>query len=243
MYDAVRAPRAAASPTMRGISSSVRPGITGAMLTPTGTPCAASVAIASSRRAGADVLGSMILMRSPFRLVIESMTWTSPRRAIAVSMSMSRRTRAFFVMMLTGLRELEEDLETPARERELPLDGLVGVGVAGECDGLGDPSLRREGCGKEPRGVRLDHDRRFKIDPGGEAQVLVGGAGIAVDAAVFASPVRVQAECERDIRAVVPYEDRPGAVLEVACRDRSRRGSPSASVAGSSARSGGKISR
>src|SRR5262249_58180431 len=41
------------------------------------------------------------------------------------------------------------------------------------------------------------------VEPGAEAEVLVGGTGVAVDAAVLAAAVRVQAETKSDVGAVV----------------------------------------
>src|SRR4029453_11460913 len=42
-----------------------------------------------------------------------------------------------------------------------------------------------------------------EIDAGAEAEILVARPGVAVDAAVLAAPVGVQAEAEADVRAVV----------------------------------------
>src|SRR5689334_781728 len=54
-HPADRAPAAAEALRIPGISWSVRPGITGAIFTPTGTPALANFSIAPSRACGAEV--------------------------------------------------------------------------------------------------------------------------------------------------------------------------------------------
>ena len=89
---------------MRGISWSVSPGTIGAAITPTGTPAAASRAIASSRRRGLPARGSMVRAISGSRVVIETETTAARWPASSASRSASRATRALLVMTPTGLR-------------------------------------------------------------------------------------------------------------------------------------------
>ena len=71
----------------------MRPGITGAVITPTGMPPAASFSTAASRRAGREVLGSMIRRRSSSRVVSEKATAAASWLASSDKRSMSRVTR------------------------------------------------------------------------------------------------------------------------------------------------------
>ena len=64
-------------------------------------------------------------------------------------------------------------------------------------------------------GVFLDHDVLFKIKAGGKTQILVGGAGVAVDATVFATTVNVDASVESYIGTIVVGDDRFGFVPEI----------------------------
>ena len=67
-------PESAAALRIAGISCSVSPGISGATITPTGTPALARAAIALSRPAGRVVRGSRRPTRSSSSDVIETNT-------------------------------------------------------------------------------------------------------------------------------------------------------------------------
>jgi hypothetical protein len=45
---------------------------------------------------------------------------------------------------------------------------------------------------EELRGVLLDQDPGLEVEAGGEAEVLVGGTGVAVAAAVLAAAVGIE---------------------------------------------------
>src|SRR5687767_2295957 len=77
---------------------SVRPGITGATFTPTGTPAWASVRIASSLLFGIEVRGSMMRWSSLRSVVTERMHDTASCFASSMSRSTSRVIRWFFVI-------------------------------------------------------------------------------------------------------------------------------------------------
>src|SRR5919112_699159 len=64
-------------------------------------------------------------------------------------------------------------------------------------------------------GVLFNQDPALKIQPRREAEVFVVRAGEAVDAAMAASPVRVDARVEADVGAVVAGDDRTRGVTQV----------------------------
>ena len=79
------------------------------------------------------------------------------------------------------------------------------------------PGFLREFFGEKLRRVALHENLCLKVDAGGEAKVLVAWPGIAVDTSVLTTAIRVQAEGERYIGAVVFGEDRPGRVVVENC--------------------------
>ena len=93
MWPAKDAPAFAAAFRMAGTSASVRPGMMGATLTPTGMPAAASASIAARRRAGVDVRGSIVRASAASIVVIESTTAAARCLASSVRTSTSRVTR------------------------------------------------------------------------------------------------------------------------------------------------------
>src|SRR5206468_1166279 len=70
------------------------------------------------------------------------------------------------------------------------------------------------------RRVFFDQDLRLELQAGGEAQVFVGRAREAVDAAVLATAVGIDARVETDVGTVVVRDD---AARRVAQEDRVRR--------------------
>src|ERR1017187_1763048 len=55
--------------------------------------------------------------------------------------------------------------------------------------------------------VLLDDDLRFKIEPGGKTKIFVVRTGVAIDAAVLAATVGIDARFEADVRAGVAGDD------------------------------------
>ena len=102
MYPAPPAPALAPASTIASNSESVRPGMTGATISPTGMPALASAAMASSRRDGVAARGSMRRASLRSSVVTEMATCARPFSAIGASRSMSRVTRADLVTTLTG---------------------------------------------------------------------------------------------------------------------------------------------
>ena len=62
--------------------------------------------------------------------------------------------------------------------------------------------------------VRFDHDPGFEIKAGRESKVLMERPRVAVNAAVLAAAVRIDAGFEAHVRAVVVSDNGAGGVLE-----------------------------
>ena len=138
---------------------------------------------------------------------------------------MSRVTRWFLVMIADRIAELGQHLQAAARDAEPALDRLVGIGHAAHHQHLRLPLLRVQLLAQQRRRVFLDQDLRLEVEPRGEAEVLVRGAREAVDAAVLAAAIRIDAGVEADVRTVVRGDDRPRRIAQV---DRARRTRPRA---------------
>ena len=105
--------------------------------------------------------------------------------------------------------ELGEDLEAAAREPQPALDRLVAVGVAGERHHLRLPARRAKRLAQQLGRVVLHHDAALEVEPGAEAEVLVGGAGVAV---VRRETGRVEGARRRlDVDDVAPRPELDGA--------------------------------
>ncbi len=113
-----------------------------------------------------------------------------------------------------GVAEFGKDLQTLAGELKLFLNGLVAVGdaTAGERRRL-VPTLE-ESLAQKTRRLWLDHDAGFEIKTRTEAKVFVIGPGVAVGAAVLTATVGIDGTGETEIRAVVAADDGLGVVDE-----------------------------
>ena len=103
---------------------------------------------------------------------------------------------------------VRQHLQTAAHDTKLRLDRLIGIGIGAEGDGrdgiAAPPDLGRQ----QVRGVGLGGQPGFKIQPRRQPQIGVTGARKAIDAAMFAAPVRVHRAVERNIRRAVARNDR-----------------------------------
>ena len=79
-----------------------------------------------------------------------------------------------------GVAKLGADLEAAPRQLVRRLERLVAVRVAREDDDVALPGAARDLVAQQLRRVRLDDDLALEVRPGAEAEVLVGGAGVAV---------------------------------------------------------------
>ena len=99
--------------------------------------------------------------------------------------------------------ELAEYLEHTAGNLQFLLEWLIGICYATEGHNSWPPFLRTELSPQEIARIFLYQDLGFEIQTGGVAEVLMSRAGIAVYAAVLASPVWVDTEVKTDVGALV----------------------------------------
>ncbi len=182
--------------------------MTGATITPAGTPAALSRATASSRRSAVDVRGSSARRSVSSSVVIDSATLAQLIRGeLGEDVGVARDQRVLGDDA-DRVAELGQHLEAAPRQLQRPLDRLVAVGDAAEGHHLRLPRRRRQRRPEQLRRVLLDEDPRLEVEAGREAEELVRRPRIAVDAAVLAAAVRVEAGREGDVRAVVGRDDR-----------------------------------
>ena len=106
------------------------------------------------------------------------------------SRSRSRRTRAFFVIIATGIAVPEKYFEALARDFELTFNRLVAVDISGEHDDVRLPGFLPKFLFEKRSGIFLHHDFCFKIKTGGKPKILMRRTGVTIDATMFASAVQ-----------------------------------------------------
>ncbi len=112
------------------------------------------------------------------------------------------------------MRALGHDRDHRARDAQLPLDRLVGVGGRADVDRRRPIGTRRERRAQALGGVHLGDDLGLEVEPRRHAQVAVRRPGEAVDAAVLAAAIGIDREVEVDVGRVVAREDRLDALLD-----------------------------
>jgi hypothetical protein len=110
--------------------------------------------------------------------------------------------------------ELGQHLDASARDLEPPLQRLIGIGDPAHRDFLYLVRALHELGAKKRRRIHLGENPRLEVDSRRKAEVLMRGPRVAVSAPVLAAPVRVDADAERDIGAVVLRENRARVVDE-----------------------------
>ena len=107
---------------------------------------------------------------------------------------------------------LPQHLEQPAHDAPLLLDRLVGVGVGADGDGLDLVAGFRQRARQQVGGGGLGEDAGLEVEAGREAQLRMGRAGEAVDAAVLAAAIGVDRAVEGHVRRGVAGDDAAGPV-------------------------------
>ena len=183
----------------RSRSLSVSCGITGATITPTGMPAAASRATSSSRRCGAGARGSSLRASSRSSVPIETKTRTRLRAASGASRSRSRSISAALGRDRQRMRALGEHLDHLPGDPPLALDRLVGIGVGAQRDRLAAVARMGQLAAQQFGGIGLGEQPGLEIEAGRQVEVRVRGPRVAVDAAVLAALVGVDRLRERDV--------------------------------------------
>ena len=107
-----------------------------------------------------------------------------------------------------------KNLDHRARDAELALHRLVGIGRRADVDRARPVRTRRELLAQPLRGVDLGDDLGFEVEAGRQAEVAVRRSREAVDAAVLAASIGVDRQVEAEVRRVVLGEDRLDAFLD-----------------------------
>ena len=102
-----------------------------------------------------------------------------------------------------GLSRFQSNLKALASDLQYSFDRLIAVGYSRHHDRFACVRRTRQPVAKKPRSVSLDENRRLKVQPGAQSEVLVRRSGVAVAAAVQAASIRIQAVAERNVGAVV----------------------------------------
>ena len=113
-----------------------------------------------------------------------------------------------------GLAKFDADLEAAAGDAKVAFGGLIAVGDTAHRDVLRCPAWRRKFGAEKFGRASFHHDLGFEIEAAAPAKILVGGAGEAVGATVFAAAVGIETHGERDVGAVVFREQGFGAIDE-----------------------------
>lgn len=112
------------------------------------------------------------------------------------------------------LATFDHDLEGAAGDLQGSLHRLVGIGDAGDHDGLGEPFGFCEFTAEELGGVVLGEDGGFEVEAAGEADVFMGGTCVAIDASMLAAAVGVDSPFEVEVGDIYWIDERARAVGE-----------------------------
>lgn len=113
-----------------------------------------------------------------------------------------------------GLAALGHHFEAAAGDAEFALDGLVAIGDAGHRDRFAPPAFFGEFAAEEFGRIVLGEDDGLEVEAARHAEVFVSGAGVAVDAAVLATPVGVDGPLHREVGGIDGVDEGFGAVGE-----------------------------
>ena len=112
------------------------------------------------------------------------------------------------------IAELRQNFQAASRQFEPAFHRLVAVGYAADRDDFGLPFRRGQFFMQKLGRVFFHHDFGLEVQAGGESEIFVKRPRIAINAAVLAAAVRIDAGFESDIRAVVVRNDRGRPIAE-----------------------------
>ena len=95
--------------------------------------------------------------------------------------------------------EFGQHLEDAPGDLEVAFDRLVGIGVGSKGDGTATVARIFQLLYKQGGGVALGEQAGFEIEPRRKPEPGMGGAGIAIDAAVLATAVGIDRTVEGDV--------------------------------------------
>ena len=110
--------------------------------------------------------------------------------------------------------KFSEHFKTAPCELQPPLDGLIRISDTAYRDDLRLPLRRQQFAAKQLRSVLLHKDFCFEIQASGESEIFVIRPSEAVDATMFAAPIRINTRRKTHIRTVVVINDGPRVVFQ-----------------------------
>ncbi len=187
----------------------------GARLTPTGMPARASAHRLQARRGRAGAR-----LEPPAQRVVQGGERDGHRGGVRAREVREQVGVAHHQRVLGdhrhGIAQLSQDRQAGAGELERALDGLVAVGHPAGGDDPRPPGRLRQLGAQEPRRIGFDQDARLEVHSSRPAEEFVARSRIAIDAAVLAAAVGVEAGVEAEVGTVVVREDGARAVGEEA---------------------------
>jgi len=124
-----------------------------------------------------------------------------------------------------------QHFEHAARQPQLTLAGLVGIGIHAKRDRFGNIGLFGQFLPQELRGIDFCVNFALEIQSRRQAEVAVRGPGKAVDAAMLAAAIRVERNAERHVGRPVASQYGFRAFLDDFClQSRGLRIFPSSSA-------------
>ena len=102
---------------------------------------------------------------------------------------------------------LRQNLQNSAHDAMLAFDRLVGIGVGSDRDDLGLVIRRGQFALQHLRGVVLDEQAAFEIEPRRQAEKSVRRPRETIDAAVLATAIGVDAAFECNVGGIVARDD------------------------------------
>ena len=105
-----------------------------------------------------------------------------------------------------------EHFQDAAHDFVAPLDRLIGIGIGADGDHLRRIAGRRQFLRQKLGGFRLHEQLGFEIESGRQAEIGVGRAREAVDAAVLAAAIGIDRAVETDVGRVVAGDDLAGGI-------------------------------
>ena len=106
--------------------------------------------------------------------------------------------------------EIPEYFQKRPGQSEALFFRLIGICIDTKCDGSGFVLPGGKFALQQLDSVCLEIKFAFKINSGGMAQIGVRRAGETINAAMFASPIRIDRPVKGNVRRLIFCDDRPG---------------------------------
>src|SRR5216683_3550147 len=101
------------------------------------------------------------------------------------------------------IAELGQDLQTATSQLKAPFCRLITIGHAADGNDLRLPMRAGQFSAQQFGSILLHQNLRFEIQAGREAEILMRGSSVAIDAAVLAASIGIDAGPETDVWTIV----------------------------------------